>query len=193
VNIGARTVAKLKNPVQMAVIGAAHGIRGEVRVRSFAANPAGLGDYGPLHDEAGRAFEVASARRAKEVSIVHFKGIATREAAEALNGTALFVERSALPADLEEEEFYHTDLIGLAVRDESGVEIGTVSAIHDFGAGDILEVRRDGGPSIMIPFTRAAVPEVAPARGLIRVDSVAAGLVEDEDSGAREKGGTERQ
>jgi 16S rRNA processing protein RimM len=193
VNIGAGTVAKLKNPVQMAVIGAAHGIRGEVRVRSFAANAAGLGDYGPLHDEAGRAFEVASARPAKEVSIVRFKGIATREAAEALNGTALFVERSALPADLEEEEFYHTDLIGLAVRDESGVEIGTVSAIHDFGAGDILEVRRDGGPSIMIPFTRAAVPEVAPARGLIRVDSVAAGLVEDGDSGARKKGGTEPQ
>jgi 16S rRNA processing protein RimM len=79
------------------------------------------------------------------------------------------------------------------VRDESGVEIGTVSAIHNFGAGDILEVRRDGGPSIMIPFTRAAVPEVAPARGLIRVDSVAAGLVDDEDSGAREKGGTEPQ
>ena len=150
-------MAKLKNPVQMAVIGAAHGIRGEVRVRSFAANPAGLGDYGPLHDEAGRAFEVASARPAKEVSIVRFKGIATREAAEALNGTALFVERSALPADLEEEEFYHTDLVGLAVRDESGTEIGTVSAIHNFGAGDILEIEQADGRRFMISVAQAEI------------------------------------
>ena len=176
-------VTKLEKPVQMAVIGAAHGIKGEVRVRSFTGDPAALGDYGPLQDEAGRAFEVVSARPAKEVSIVRFKDIATREAAEALNGTALFVDRSALPADLEEEEFYHSDLIGLAVRDENGAEIGTVSAIHDFGAGDILEVKREGGPSVMIPFTRAAVPEVAPAKGLVRIDSLAAGLAGEEDEG----------
>jgi 16S rRNA processing protein RimM len=165
----------------MAVVGAAHGIRGEVRVRSFTADAAALGAYGPLHDENGRAFEVVSVRPAKEVSIVRFKDVATREAAEALNGVALFVNRSALPADLEEEEFYHADLIGLAVRDEKGAEIGTVAAIHDFGAGDILEVKRKGGPSAMIPFTRAAVPEVAPAKGFIRIDSLAAGLAEDED------------
>jgi 16S rRNA processing protein RimM len=191
------SVTKLENPVQMAVIGAAHGIRGEVRVRSFTGDPAALGDYGPLYDGAGRAFEVVSVRPGKEVSIARFKGVATREAAEALNGVALFVDRSALPADLDEEEFYHADLIGLAVRDESGAEIGAVSAIHDFGAGDILEVKRKSEPSVMIPFTRAAVPEVAPVKGFVRVDTLAAGLVEEE--GSREsaetvsKNRTERQ
>jgi 16S rRNA processing protein RimM len=174
------SVTKLENPVQMAVIGAAHGIRGEVRVRSFTGDPAALGDYGPLYDGAGRAFEVVSVRPGTEVSIVRFKGVTTREAAEALNGVALFVDRSALPADLDEEEFYHADLIGLAVRDESGAEIGAVSAIHDFGAGDILEVKRKSEPSVMIPFTRAAVPEVAPAKGFVRVDTLAAGIVEEE-------------
>ena len=186
-------MAKLENPIRMAVIGAAHGIKGEVRVRAFTGDPASLGDYGPLHDERGRAFEVLAVRPAKEVSIVRFKEVATREAAEALNGVALFVDRSALPADLEEEEFYHADLIGLAVHDETGAEIGTISAVHDFGAGDILEVSRENAPSVMIPFTRAAVPEVAPAKGFIRVDSVAAGLTEDEDAGEQAKGGKERR
>jgi 16S rRNA processing protein RimM len=190
-------VTKLEKPVQMAVIGAAHGIKGEVRVRSFTGDPAALGDYGPLQDEAGRAFEVVSVRPAKEVSIVRFKDIATREAAEALNGTALFVDRSVLPADLEEEEFYHSDLIGLAVRDEKGTEIGTVAGIHDFGAGDILEVARKNGPSAMIPFTRAAVPEVAPAKGFVGIDSLAAGLVEEEErrenAGARGRDRMERR
>jgi 16S rRNA processing protein RimM len=191
------SVTKLENPVQMATIGAAHGIRGEVRARVFTGDPAALGRYGPLYDEPGRAFEVVSVRPAKEVSIVRFKDITTREAAEALNGTALFVDRSALPADLEEEEFYHADLIGLAVRDEQGAEIGTISAIHDFGAGDILEVARKNAPSAMIPFTRAAVPEVAPARGLVRIDRLAAGLAGEEESqeNADVRGGnrTERQ
>jgi 16S rRNA processing protein RimM len=163
----------------MAVIGAAHGIRGEVRVKIFTRDPAALGDYGPLRDGAGRTFKVVSVRPAKEVSIVRFKDIVTREAAEALNGTALFIDRSALPADLGEEEFYHADLIGLAVLDDGGAEIGTVAAIHDFGAGDILEVARKDGPSVMVPFTRAAVPEVAPAKGFVRIDNLAAGLVED--------------
>jgi 16S rRNA processing protein RimM len=176
-------VVKLENPVQMAVVGAAHGTRGEVRVRSFTADPLALGGYGPLYDETGRSFEVLTVRPAKEVVIVRFKGISTRQQAEALNGVALFVNRSALPGELDEEEFYHADLIGLAVRDETGAEIGTISAIHDFGAGDILEVTRKGALSVMVPFTRAAVPEVAPTKGFVRVDSVAAGLAESPDEG----------
>jgi 16S rRNA processing protein RimM len=175
------SVAKLENPVQMAVIGAAHGIKGEVRAKVFTGDPAALGRYGPLHDAAGRAFEVVSVRPVKEVSVVRFKSVTTREAAEALNGVALFVDRAALPADLEEEEFYHADLIGLAVRDENGAEIGTVSTIHDFGAGDILEVARKDGPSVMIPFTRAAVPEIAQGQGFVRIDSLAAGLGGEDD------------
>jgi 16S rRNA processing protein RimM len=190
-------LAKLENPVQMAVIGAAHGIKGEVRVNIFTGDPAALGSYGPLRDKTGRIFEIVSVRPAKEVSIVRLKDVATREAAEALNGTALFIDRSALPADLGEEEFYHADLIGLAVRDEGGAEIGTVAAIHDFGAGDILEVARKDGPSVMVPFTRAAVPEVAPAQGFVRIDSLAAGLVEEEEphenTGARSGNRTKRR
>jgi 16S rRNA processing protein RimM len=176
----------------MAVIGAAHGIKGEVRVRSFTADPLKLGEYGPLCDETGHTFEVLSVRPAKEVSVVRFKGVSTRDEAEALNGLALFVDRSALPADLEEEEFYHADLIGLPVRDETGAEIGTIAAIHDFGAGDMLEVKRRSAPSVMVPFTRAAVPEVSPGQGFVRVDSVAAGLVEEEDADGPLEGGRER-
>jgi 16S rRNA processing protein RimM len=185
-------VAKPQNPIQMAVIGAAHGIKGEVRVKSFAADPLALGGYGPLHDETGRTFEVLAVRPAKEVVVVRFKGVSTRDEAEALNGVALFIDRSALPADLEEEEFYHADLIGLVVRDETDAEIGTIAAIHDFGAGDMLEVKRSGAPSVMIPFTRAAVPDVAPGKGFVRVDSVAAGLVEEEDADGPLERGKER-
>jgi 16S rRNA processing protein RimM len=112
--------------------------------------------------------------------IVRFKGLATREQAQTLGGTALFVDRSMLPPDLEDDEFYHADLIGLAVRDENGTKIGTIIGIHDFGAGDILEVRRKGGPSVMVPFTRAAVPRVAPAQGFVQIDNLLAGLAGEE-------------
>lgn len=168
---------KLKNPVQMAVIGAPHGIRGELRVKSFTADPLALDDYGPLFAQDGRRFSVASIRPAKDVVVVRFSEVADRTAAEALTGTALFIDRSKLPEDLEEDEFYHADLIGLAVRDETDAVIGTVSAVQNFGGGDIVEVALAGKRSIMIPFTLAAIPAVSIAGGFIRVDSVAAGLV----------------
>ena len=114
----------LKNPVQMAVIGAAHGIKGEVRVKTFTGDPLALGDYGPLYATDGRRFEMLDIRPARTVVVVRFKGVADRNAAEALNGTELFVDRSALPDDGEEGEFYHADLVGLAVRDENGATIG---------------------------------------------------------------------
>lgn len=174
---------KPRNPVQMAVIGAAHGIRGELRVKSFTADPLALGDYGPLFDEMGRRFEIEDIRPQKEVVVVRFKGIADRNAAEALAGTALFIDRSALP-DPDEEEFYHADLIGLAVRDETGALVGTVRAVHDFGGGDMLEVARPTGRSVMIPFTRAAVPVVDIKGKSVTVDTVAAGLADTGDDEA---------
>lgn len=177
---------KPRNPVQMAVIGAAHGIRGELRVKSFTADPLALGDYGPLFDETGRLFEIEDIRPQKEVVVVRFKGVADRNAAEALAGTALYVDRSALPDTGDEEEFYHADLIGLTVRDETGALVGTVKAVHDFGGGDMLEVARATGPSVMIPFSRAAVPVVDVKGGTVTVDTIAAGLVETgEDEAAR--------
>jgi 16S rRNA processing protein RimM len=175
----------------MAVIGAAHGIKGEVRVKSFTADPAALGDYGPLESADGRRFEVLEARPAGSVVVVRFKGVADRSAAETLNGTALFVDRSALPEG-DDDEFYHADLIGLAVRDEAGTVIGTVRAVQNFGGGDILDVAGPGG-DVLIPFTRAAVPQVDLAAGFLGVDRLAAGLVDDEqDSGASGGGPRER-
>lgn len=171
---------KPENPVQMAVIGAPHGVSGALRVKTFTGDPTALGDYGPLFTADGRSLTVAELRPDKTVVIVRFAEVADRTAAEALNGTALFVDRSALPADLEEDEFYHADLIGLPAVDETGAEAGTVLAVHDFGAGEMLELRMRGG-SVMVPFTREAVPEVDLAAGRIRLDRVAAGLVETED------------
>lgn len=172
-------MAKPKNPVQMAVIGAPHGVSGALRVRTFTGDPYALGAYGPLYTGDGRSLTVEELRLAGNVVIVRFAEFAERSAAEALNGTALYVDRSALPDDLEEDEFYHADLIGLAAVDEAGACAGRVAAVHDFGAGDVLELRRASGESVMIPFTRAAVPEVDIAKGMLRVDSVAAGLAED--------------
>lgn len=172
---------KLKNPVLMAVIGAPHGVRGEVRVKTFTADPLSLGDYGPLSSEDGRVFTAMALRPAKTTLVVRFQEITSREAAEAANGTQLYVDRSALPDDLAEEEFYHTDLIGLAVRDEADNEIGTVIAVHDFGGGDIVELALPGRRTVMVPFTLAAIPEIAIPAGFIRVDSVAAGLVDSDD------------
>jgi len=170
-----------KNPIQMAVIGAAHGIRGELRVKTFTGDPLALGDYGPLYAKDGRAFEVIDIRPANTVVVVRFKGVNDRNAAEALAGTELFIDRSALPDDGEADEFYHADLVGLTVKDETGATIGKVSAIHNFGADDILEVTVDGRKGVLIPFSQAAVPEVSVAGGFIRIDAAAAGLTDSDD------------
>lgn len=161
----------------MGVIGAPHGVTGEVRVKTFTADPMALGAYGPLHDAAQRSYTVAAIRPQKTVVVVvRFKEVTTREQVEALNGTELFVDRTALPSNLEEEEFYHSDLIGLEARDADGNSYGRVAAIHNFGGGDIIELT--GAKGAMIPFTRAAVPVIDIAGKRITVDPVAAGLVE---------------
>jgi 16S rRNA processing protein RimM len=172
---------KLNNPVLMAVIGAAHGIKGEVRVKSFTGDPEALGDYGPLQAADGRVFEILDLRPQKEVVVVRFKGVKDRNAAEALAGTELFVDRSALPEVEDEEEFYHADLLGLAVVDTEGARLGTVKTMHDYGGGDIVEVAITGGRSVMVPFTKAAVPAIDMATRTMTVDRVAAGLVEEDD------------
>lgn len=171
---------KPENPVQMAVIGAAHGIKGELRVKAFTGDPMALRDYGPLYSKDGRVFEIEDIRPAGEVVVVRFKGIRDRTVAEGMTGTELFVDRSALPPE-EEDEFYHADLIGLSIRDEAGVESGRVTAVQNFGGGDILEIAFNGKKGLLIPFSQAAVPEVNIRQRYIRVDPVAAGLVDDPD------------
>src|SRR5688500_8251529 len=117
---------KPENPVQMAVIGAAHGIKGELRVKTFTGDPLALGDYSPLYAKDGRIFEIEDIRPAGEMVVVRFKGIRDRTLAEGLTGTELFVDRSALPEE-DEDEFYHADLVGLTVRDEASTDAGKVT------------------------------------------------------------------
>ncbi|MEP9387537.1 ribosome maturation factor RimM [Mesorhizobium sp. KR9-304] len=175
---------KPNKPVQMAVIGAAHGIKGELRVKTFTGDPLALGDYGPLYAKDGRIFEIEDIRPAGDVVVVRFKDIRDRTIAEGLTGTELFVDRSILPPG-DEDEFYHADLVGLAVRDETGAEAGKVIAVQNFGGGDILEVTFHGREGLLVPFSQAAVPEVDITGGFIRVDTIAAGLAEDADEDGR--------
>ncbi len=155
----------MKNPVLLAQVGAAHGIKGEVRVKAFG-DPEALGDYGSLRAKDGRKFKIVRMRPAKAVLVVKFKGVNSRDEAEALNGLELFVDRSALPDDIDEDEFYITDLIGCDVLDESGEHIGALMNVADFGAGDLLEISPLlpsgglGGELWYLPFTRANVPVV---------------------------------
>lgn len=175
-------MSRLENPIQLAIIGAAHGIRGEVRVKTYTDDPLAIADYGQLYDAQGKAYEVLEARSAKTVVVVRFKGINDRNAAEALNGTELFIDRSQLPDDdLDEDEFFQTDLMGLEALDADGKSYGVVSALFDFGAGDLIELSLKGKRPMLIPFTEAAVPEIDFEKGIIRVDPYAAGLIADED------------
>lgn len=146
----------------LGTVSGARGLKGEVRVRSFTADPAAIGSYGPLTDEAGtRRFRlrVKALGKAPEVIAV-LDGVADRTAAEALKGVKLYVERDALPAPEDEDEFYHADLIGLRADLDGGGSLGTVKAVHDFGAGTVLEVAGPEGKGVLLPFTRAVVPRV---------------------------------
>ncbi|MFB9949786.1 ribosome maturation factor RimM [Rhizobium puerariae] len=176
---------KLENPVLMATIGAAQGLRGEVRVKSYTADPTALGDYGNLHGEDGRTFEILEIREAKNVVVVRFRGINDRNAAEALNGIDLYIDRDNLPdEELEDDEFYYADLEGLEAVDQDGKSYGTVSAVYDFGAGDLLELKGPGRRPALIPFSEAAVLEIDLEGGRILIDPEAAGLTgSPEDDG----------
>ena len=169
------------HPVLLAVVGGAHGIKGECRVRSLTEDPLALGAYGPLFDAAGNRYTVKSARPQKNVVVVRFDEVRDRNHAERLNGRELFVDRSVLPEPEDDDEFYLGDLVGLSVRTIAGEAVGTVVAFHDFGAGDIVEIQPPGGPTVMIPFSTAAVPELDVEAGVMIVDPVAAGIAETED------------
>jgi 16S rRNA processing protein RimM len=152
-------------------IGAAHGVRGEVRLRSFTSDPAAIADYGPLETEDGRVFAIESLRSGKDHFVVRLSGVHDRDAASALANTKLYVPRERLPQTAEPDEFYHADLVGLAVVDAAGNKLGTVIAIHNFGAGDLIEVRADaGGKTELVPFDITHVPAVDIASGKLVVD-----------------------
>jgi 16S rRNA processing protein RimM len=153
--------------ILLGVVIGAQGLKGEVKVKTFTETPEKLGAYGPLHTKDGRRFVVANARASKDVAVVQFEDIGDRDAAEALKRVELYVPRSALPP-AEEHEFYHADLIGMRAEDTEGRSIGKVIAIHNFGAGDVLEIEReDGGGTVLMPFTREIVPTIDIAEGRI--------------------------
>ena len=155
----------------VARIGAAHGIKGEVRLWSFTADPAAVADYGPLESEDGtQRFEIEAMRPAKDHLVARLSGVRDRDAAERLVNTRLFVARERLPAP-EPEEFYHADLIGLRAESRDGTALATIVGIHDFGAGDLLELRQPGAAdTVLMPFNAATVPVVDIAGGRIVID-----------------------
>ncbi|HET7714279.1 MAG TPA: ribosome maturation factor RimM [Bauldia sp.] len=162
--------APLPDRILIARVGAAHGIKGEVRVKAYTADPKDIAAYGPLEAPDGRRFEVASLRPAAgpagDMLVVKFKGIADRNAAEALNGLELSVPRDRLPP-AGEDEYYHADLIGLDAVTRDGTPLGTVIAVQNYGAGDLLEIAPKRGETVLVPFTRAVVPDVDLAAGRV--------------------------
>lgn len=180
--------------VCMGVITGVHGVRGVVRLKSFAENPADILSFDALVDEAGKSYRLTSQGQAKGVLLARIDGVGDRNAAEALKGTMLYVPRDALP-EAEEDEFYHADLIGLRVDRMDETELGTVVAVHDFGAGDLIDVRLAGSSrTVLLPFNEETVPVVDLEAGRLVVDPMP-GLLEDdegedagEDTGAAPNG-----
>lgn len=157
--------------VCVGAIAGSFGVRGEVRLKSFCADPAAIADYAPLTDEAGkRSYDVTLTGQIKNGLSARLSGVRTKEEADALRGVRLFADRDRLPAP-EEDEYYHADLIGLVVLDTGGTELGTVRAVLNHGASDLLEIHGPGLKSpVLLPFTHAAVPTVDIAAGRIIAD-----------------------
>ena len=157
-------------PICVARIGAAHGVRGAVKLWTFTEDPLAVKRYGPLLTKDGaRQFEVTHAREAKGHLVATLKGVATREEAERLNGVELYIAREKLPAT-SEDEYYHADLIGLAAVTAANEPLGRVIAIHNFGAGDIIEIAPPHGATMLLPFTNAVVPIVDLGGGRVVID-----------------------
>ncbi|CAN7540533.1 ribosome maturation factor RimM [Bosea sp. LjRoot237] len=167
--------------VLLGIIGAPHGVRGEVRIKTFTADPMALAEYGPLVDEKGRRFEIADARPAKEVVVARLKGVTSREGAELLNGVKLHIERSRLPAPEDEDEFLQADLVGCVVVGPDGAILGKVTAVANYGAGDLLDIEMPDGRSVLMPFTKAYAPRIDIAAK--RIEALPpVGLFEDDDA-----------
>jgi 16S rRNA processing protein RimM len=160
-----------KDRILVGQFGAAHGVKGELRLKSYTQDKKAIARYGALSDEAGaRRFDILALRPLKDdIFVVRVAGIETRNAAEALTNIALYVERDRLPA-ASTDEFYHADLIRLAAKTETGETLGRIVNVLNFGGGDILEIAPlQGGETRLLPFTKAAVPIVDVAQGHVVV------------------------
>lgn len=176
--------------ILVGVIGAAHGTRGELRLKSYTGEPGAIAAYGPLSTADGsRRFRITGARLLKDdMLVVRIEGVDDRTAAESLTNTRLFVSRAALPAP-EEDEFYHADLVGLSAETVSGVPVGRIVGLQDFGAGDLVEIAPPHGESILVPFTRAFVPVVDLGAGRVVVADEALDPADREADAAPGDGG----
>ena len=152
-------------------IAGAFGVHGDVRLKSFTATPEDIAAYAPLFTEDGtRQFDITLTGDIKQGFSARLSGVLTKEQADALRGTRLFAPRDRLP-NLPDDEFYHADLIGLAVHDPGGALIGTVKAVHNHGASDLLELNLPGqSRTVLLPFTQAVVPTVDLANQKIIAD-----------------------
>jgi 16S rRNA processing protein RimM len=151
--------------VLLGEFGRAHGLKGEVRLKSHTGDPLAIASYGPLVDAKGRSYTIKNPRQAPggapEMLVVRVEGVASREAAEALNRVELYVSRDRLPKADEEDEFLLADLLGCVVRNEAGEPVGTIVDVPNFGGGDLLEIKPiSGGSTAFLPFTKAFVPVV---------------------------------
>ena len=150
----------MEKPVLLAAVIGASGLKGAVKVKVFTASAEALTNYGVLRDKHGKKFSITALRPGKTgEAVISFSDITSREAAEELKGTELFIARDALPRT-DDDEFYHADLIGLVAQDSEGRILGTVAAIHNYGAGDIIEITRTDGDSVLLAFTRETVPTI---------------------------------
>lgn len=162
----------MSNRILMAQVGSAHGIRGDVRLKAFGEDPLALADFGTLVSDSGQSFRITSLRPAKgQMLVARFKGVGDRSAAEALNGTKLYIDRAQLP-DPDEDEFYLTDLIGCRAVDENGETVGSVLAVPNFGAGDLLDLELADGSTLLVPFSEDYVPNVDIAQRIVTVASL---------------------
>ncbi len=143
--------------IKLGVISSAHGVRGQVKIRSFTADPDNLAAYGDLQDKSGKKYNITVLSSNKDVLIAAIKDITDRNEAEKLRSVELYIPRSALP-DPEENEYYHEDLIGLEVFTAENLPYGRVISVHNFGAGDIIEVRLVSGKEEFLPFNKATFP-----------------------------------
>jgi 16S rRNA processing protein RimM len=172
--------------VCVGVVIGAKGVRGEVRIKSFTASPGDIAAYGPVTTTDGRTFKLKVAGFAKDAVTVRLEGVADRDAAEAMKGTELYVDRAALPPP-EDGSYYHADLIGLAAVLTTGEVLGEVTAVFNFGAGDVLEVKRPNGETELIPFPGPAVEKVDLAAGTITIVPLP-GLFDDGTEAPEEEG-----
>lgn len=158
--------ASESNTLLLGKFGTAQGLKGEIRLQSYTADPFAIGSYGALTSDDGRKFEITHLRSGKNILIARVKNITDRTAAEQLTNLPLYIDRALLGKTQEEDEYFHADLVGLNVETSDGTQlgkviIGKVLALFNFGAGDMLEIRPvEGGKSVMLPFTKLAVPNI---------------------------------